>query len=193
MMDNLKFALFSVVVLVLLSLLGYWAVATIHSGSEFATKQKLAEAQKENSDLTKQVADLTDQLNTLEARSVANTATVNQPVATPDATTAQTTPTTTTKPTTQPTTYKNQTLINALGKLVSGNVFMKLNSSGTRVGTVQSFLNIYNKTSNKIDNDYGASMVKAVTAFQKDQGLTADGQAGPSTYNKMIAWLKKQG
>jgi peptidoglycan hydrolase-like protein with peptidoglycan-binding domain len=70
---------------------------------------------------------------------------------------------------------------------------MKLSSSGTRVGTVQNFLNLYNKTSNKIDNDYGASTVKSVAAFQKAQGLTADGQAGSSTFSKMISWLKKQG
>ena len=70
---------------------------------------------------------------------------------------------------------------------------MKLKSTGTRVGTVQNFLNLYNKTSNKIDNDYGASTVASVALFQKAQGLTSDGQAGASTFNKMISWLEKQG
>ncbi|MDE2031162.1 MAG: peptidoglycan-binding protein [Patescibacteria group bacterium] len=70
---------------------------------------------------------------------------------------------------------------------------MKLKSTGSRVGTVQNFLNIYNNTSSKVDNDYGASTQKAVMAFQKDQGLSADGQAGSSTFAKMISWLKKQG
>ncbi|PIR68691.1 hypothetical protein COU48_02755 [Candidatus Nomurabacteria bacterium CG10_big_fil_rev_8_21_14_0_10_03_31_7] len=70
---------------------------------------------------------------------------------------------------------------------------MKLKSIGTRVGTVQNFLNVYNKTSNKIDNSYGASTQKAVASFQKTQGMTADGEAGPSTFSKMIDWLKKQG
>ncbi|MBU0999326.1 peptidoglycan-binding protein [Patescibacteria group bacterium] len=70
---------------------------------------------------------------------------------------------------------------------------MKLKSRGTRVGTVQNFLNIYNNTSDKVDNDYGTSTQKAVTAFQKDQGLNADGEAGSGTFNKMISWLKKQG
>lgn len=180
-MDKLKFALFSIVVLAVVGLIGYWAVVTIQSGSEFGTTQKITQLQKENEDLTKQLADLTDKLNTLTPEPVDTT-----PVAqNPD-------PQTPTTPT-QPTTYKNQSLVNELQVLVSNKVFMKLKSSGTRVGTVQKFLNLYNKTSNKIDNDYGANMVKAVSAFQKDQGLSADGQAGPSTYSKMIDWLKKQG
>ena len=57
---------------------------------------------------------------------------------------------------------------------------------------MQNFLNIYNNTSNKIDNDYGANLKKTVTDFQKSEGVTADGEAGASTFNKMIDWLKKQ-
>jgi peptidoglycan hydrolase-like protein with peptidoglycan-binding domain len=57
---------------------------------------------------------------------------------------------------------------------------------------VQKFLNIYNNTSKKVDNDFGASTVKLVTAFQKDSGLTANGQVNTDTLNKMIDWIKKQ-
>jgi peptidoglycan hydrolase-like protein with peptidoglycan-binding domain len=188
MMDTLKFILFSIVVLVLVGILGYWAVATIKSGPEFASNQKIKELQNENEDLTKQVAELTDKLNTLQTQTVTPTPTTSSP-STSGATTAAATTTAPAKTTT----YKNQSLINELQKLVAANITMKLNSSGTRVGTVQNFLNIYNNTINKIDNDYGASMVKAVAAFQKAQGLTANGQAGSSTFNKMISWLKKQG
>ena len=70
---------------------------------------------------------------------------------------------------------------------------MKVGSKGTRVGTVQNFLNLYFKTSKKIDNDFGATMKADVIKFQKAVGLTADGQTGPTTYLKMIDWLKKQG
>jgi murein L,D-transpeptidase YcbB/YkuD len=185
-MDKLKFIVFSIIVLAVVGVIGYWAVVTIQSGGEFAKSQEISQLQKENADLTKQVADLTDKLNAstpmpepitkFTIPSVQNT-TSTQPVT----------------PSTQPTTYKNQSLINDLQALVTANVFMKLKSSGTRVGTVQKFLNLYNKTKNKIDNDYGASTVKAVAAFQKIQGLTADGQAGVSTFNKMISWLEKQG
>ena len=174
-METFKFILFSVVVLVLLGLLGYWAVVTLQSGPQFATNQKIQQLQKENSDLTKQVADLTDELNTLAPKPVDATPVV-VPVSTPKVVT-----------------YKNQDLIDQLQKLIDGNVLMKQKSSGTRVGTVQTFLNLYNNTSNKIDNDYGASMEKAISVFQKDQGLGADGQAGSGTFQKLIDWLKKQG
>jgi len=83
-------------------------------------------------------------------------------------------------------------LVSALQKLITDNVLMKEGSRGTRVGTVQQFLNVYNKTSGGIDNDYGAGTKTKVAAFQKATGLTADGQAGPATYQKMIDWLNKQ-
>jgi murein L,D-transpeptidase YcbB/YkuD len=189
MMDKLKFALFSIVILGLLGLLGYWAIFTIQPGSDFATNQKIEQLKKENEDLTKQVADLTDKLNVAQSQPVNPTSVVTQ-----DTTPANTSTTVVSTPApTKTTTYKNQSLINELQKLVTDNIFMKLKSSGVRVGTVQKFLNVYNGTSNKIDNDYGASTQSAVATFQKDQGLSADGQTGPSTYNKMISWLKKQG
>ena len=186
-MEKLKFTLFSIVVLTLLGVLGYWAVMTIKSGSEFAATLKIGELQQQNEDLTKQVADLTQQLNDSQTQ-LANATPAPTQSANPP--TAPSTPTTTS---TKPTTYKNQTLITQLQQLIADNISMKLKSSGTRVGTVQNFLNLYNNTSNKIDNDYGASTVKAVALFQKAQGLTADGQAGAGTFGKMVSWLEKQG
>ncbi|MBI2630677.1 peptidoglycan-binding protein [Candidatus Nomurabacteria bacterium] len=70
---------------------------------------------------------------------------------------------------------------------------MKVGSKGTRVGTIQKFLNLYNKTSKPVDNDYGPGLKADVTAYQKAAGTTADGETGPATYKKMIEWLKKQG
>lgn len=81
-------------------------------------------------------------------------------------------------------------LISSLEKLISDNVLMKEGSRGTRVGTVQEFLNAYNGTSDKVDNDYGPGTKTKVANFQKAVGLTADGQAGPNTYQKMIDWLE---
>lgn len=82
-------------------------------------------------------------------------------------------------------------LKNSLQKLIDDNVLMKKGSRGTRVGTVQEFLNIYNGTDSKIDNDYGATTENLVKDFQRKEGLTVDGQAGPGTYKKMIEWLDK--
>lgn len=104
---------------------------------------------------------------------------------------AQETPPTTPSPSTN-NTNENSDLTARLQKLITDNVLMKEGSRGTRVGTVQEFLNVYNKTSGGIDNDYGAGTKTKVAAFQKAVGLTADGQAGPATYQKMIDWLKKQ-
>jgi len=173
-MDKLKFALFSVVVLLMLGLIGYWAIATLQSGNEFAASQKIEQLQKENEDLKKEAENLTNELSALRPKEEPKTEEIKQePV--------------------QPTVYKYQNLINELQKLIDDNVFMKLKSGGGRVGTLQKFLNIYNNTSNKVDNDYGASTERAVKSFQKEQGLNADGQAGPGTFSQMIDWLKKQG
>lgn len=73
--------------------------------------------------------------------------------------------------------------------LINDKVFMKKGSRGTRVGTVQKFLIAYG-VSMKVDNDYGDSVANAVKKFQKEEGLTADGETGPTTYQKMIEWLK---
>ncbi len=105
--------------------------------------------------------------------------TIEEPVAVPE---TPTTPET-------PASGEHGALIAALQKLITDNVLMKEGSRGTRVGTVQQFLNVYNKTSGGIDNDYGAGTKTKVAAFQKAVGLTADGQAGPNTYKKMIDWL----
>ena len=192
MIDKLKSILFSIVVLLVLGLIGYWAIVTLPSGSDFKLSQKVSELQKQNDALTKQVSDLTDQLSTQQSQQVASTTTPTQNTTT-NTNTTTTTPKTSTDTSTKPVTYKNQDLIDALQRIVNANIVMDLKSSGTRVGTVQKFLNLYNKTSLAIDNDYGASTQKAVMAFQKDQGLTSDGRAGPGTFNKMISWLKNQG
>jgi murein L,D-transpeptidase YcbB/YkuD len=178
-MDKLKFALFSIVTLSLLGLLGYWAVNTIQSGSESALSQKVKTLQKENEDLKTQIDKLNSQISDLQSELPPPVASNPNPNPTPT-------------PTPTPTVSKYQDLINSLQKLVNGNVFLKLKSVGGYVGTVQQFLNIYNDTTNKIDNDYGAGTKTAVAAFQTDMGLTADGQAGTGTFKAMIDWLKKQ-
>jgi len=122
--------------------------------------------------LQTEVQNLTDEISTLQPKPVEPAPVPNKVIA--------------------PTVFKYQSLIDELQKLISSNVFLKLKSSGAKVGTVQNFLNIYNNTSNKVDNDYGASTVQMVAAFQKDMGLGADGQAGSNTFSKMIDWLKKQ-
>ena len=180
-MDKLKFALLSIVVLSLVGLTWYWSVSTIESGSDHAINQKVKELSEENEKLKTEVRELTFELAALKPKVVESTPQIVTP--TPEVK----------KPAPAPTTYEHQTLINDLQKLVDDGVTMKLKSMGSRVGTVQKFLNIYNDTSLKVDNDYGAGTVKLVTEFQKAEGLLADGEAGPGTFRKMIEWLKEQG
>lgn len=77
-------------------------------------------------------------------------------------------------------------LLEELEELIDDDIYMKEGSYGTRVGTVQKFLNLYLEEQTSVDNDYGPTTVSRVEAFQSSEGLTADGQAGPNTYQQMI-------
>ena len=202
-MDDIKSIIFGIIILGLLGLGGYWAFSTMESGSSHIDSQKLKTLEKENQDLKDEVSKLNSEVSTLtlskdeqassnEINSVSADANVYSKVGTTIPTKTVTPAKTATTKTSLTTISKNQTLINDLQKLVNGNIYLKKGSTGTQVGTVQKFLNIYNKTSNKIDNDYGNTTITLVKNFQKAQGLTADGNAGSGTFKKMISWLKSQ-
>lgn len=175
-MDKLKFLLFSIVTLALVGLIGYWSVNTIQSGTEYVKDQKIKQLEKENKDLNKEVEKQQSELGVLQSKLEALAPSVEENPA--------------------PIVYKYQDLIDELQKLIDNNVSLKQKSRGEGVGTVQKFLNIYNDTSKKVDNDYGVGTAKLVIAFQKDQKdpeLKANGEIGIDTFNEMIDWLKLQG
>lgn len=178
-MENFKFVLFSIITIVLLGVGGYWAFSTMESGSGHVDSQKLKNLEQENSDMEREIASLKREITLLEAKQQEEPEQVVVENKEPQTTTP-----------TKTTVLKYQTLINELQKLVDGNIYLKSKSQGPAVGTVQKFLNIYNNTSSKIDNDYGASTATAIKSFQKAVGLTQDGETGPNTYKKMISWLK---
>ncbi len=182
-MENFKFILSSTFIILLLGGAGYWAFNTIESGSSHVDAQKQKELEQKNQDLEKQLADLTRENSLLQS------AQDQQSQKEQDATVAETPKTPTTTPT-KTATLKYQSLINEVQKLVDGNIYLKLKSQGAAVGTLQKFLNIYNNTSTKVDNDYGPGVTTRVKAFQKDQGLLQDGEVGVNTFKKMITWLK---
>jgi peptidoglycan hydrolase-like protein with peptidoglycan-binding domain len=189
-MDNLKFILVSLIVLVVVGIIGYWAFITIEPGDLHAEKVKEQQLEDENTALTTQITTLNTQIASLQAEQ----AQLTQPATTAPATTGtgleeKPLPSTSTA---SGSSSKYQSLINSLQQLVTANVSMKVGSTGTRVGTIETFLNIYDKTSQKIDNDYGANTKANIANFQKAQGLTADGAAGATTFQKMIDWLNKQ-
>ena len=173
-MEKLKFIIFSIIALGLLVIVGYWAVVTLQSGTEYKASQQIRQLEKENEDLKKEMKRLKGEL-TAPQFTPTDPAPAEEEPKTPDTVV-----------------YKYQSLIDELQKLINDKIFLKLKSSGPRVGAIQKFLNIYNNTSNKVDNDYGENTKKLVSAFQKEQSLIADGEAGPGTFRKMIDWLKEQ-
>lgn len=178
MAENFKFTLLFIIIFSGILLLGYWTFVTLKPASVVVERQKQEELKEQNEQLAKEVADLKNQLRILKESEPV----VKEPTEKPTVTTP--TPTTTSS--------KYQSLINELQKLSDDKVYMKEKSQGSRVGTIQTFLNIYNKTSKPVDNDYGPGTKTDVMNFQKAQGITADGETGPGTYSKMIEWLRKQ-
>lgn len=180
-MENFKAISLTVIAFAVVGIVGYWAVVTVEPGDVSLYKQKLKAAETSNEELQKEVSELKSELALLKSREEADKPAPIEPAGVVPAE----------KP--APTqTSKYQSLINELQKLVDGNIFMKVGSRGTRVGTIQTFLNIYNKTSKKVDNDYGPGLKTDIMNFQKAVGVTADGETGSATYKKMIEWLKKQ-
>lgn len=185
-MENFKFTIFTIIILVVVLFVGYWAFSTIESGSDHLSNQEIKSLKQENELLKEQNKDLQSQVEALSEKvktEEADASNVEEPVINEEKTE-------TTESNTVPSKY--QTLISEIEKLIKDNVSMKKGSQGTRVGTVQKFLNVYNNTSNKIDNDYGAGTEIAIKKFQTEQGLTSDGEAGPGTFRKMVEWLKAQ-
>jgi hypothetical protein len=185
-MEDFKFGLVTVLGIGVIGLIGFWAFRTLDPGDLHEARQEQKKLVEENEELKEEVAKLKSELLALApAPETEKPTPTEQKPQTPEPTPVPPPKTTTT--------YKHQSLINELQGLVNDNVVMKEGSQGTRVGTIQKFFNLYFKTSDRIDNDFGAGTKTDVINFQKAEKLQADGQTGPSTYRKMIDWLKKQG
>jgi murein L,D-transpeptidase YcbB/YkuD len=193
--ENLKFTIVSILVLMIFGALGYWAFSTIESGTGHINSQEQKEIAQRVKDLTDENYQLKRQLSLLEEKQNLDQLTeteeknqeldkiIEEPVKNTEPSKPQTS-------TTSAKTYKYQSLIDELQSLVNKNAYLKLKSQGPAVGSVQKFLNIYNNTNSRVDNDYGPGTVTLVKSFQKANGLTADGEVGVGTLKKMISWLK---
>ena len=171
-MENIKFIIISIIFIAIFGFLGYWAFSTIESGSTHAYNQKIKDLKKENEKLTKELDLLKNEKDTEKDIVQDNNISIksNQQE--------------------NKVAYKHQNLIDRLQKMANDNIYLKLKSKGVMVGTIQEFFNIYNNTSNKIDNDFGIKLETTVRNFQKAQGVNISGQVGPNTLKAMIAWLK---
>lgn len=195
--ENLKFTIVSILTLALLGAFSYWAFSSIESGSSHIESQKQKEMEQKIVDLTDENYQLKRQLGLLEELKkedpLVGIETKNQEVdKTKDIPAKPVEPIKPKAPTTDTSSksYKYQSLIDEIQGLVNKLTYLKAKSQGPAVGTVQKFLNLYNNTNNKIDNDYGPVTVTAIKIFQKAQGLTDDGEAGVDTFKKMVSWLK---
>lgn len=173
-MQNFKFIVLSIIALIVTGLIAYWAVVTIKPGDVIVERQKQQALRDQNEELQAEIKDLKNQLAQLEDSLPKE----------PEAPAAGKNPVSV-----QPSKYDN--LIGDLQKLADDKVFLKEKSKGSSVGAVQAFLNIYNSTNKKVDNDYGPGTKTDVANFQKAEGLSADGQVGTNTFLKMIDWLKE--
>ena len=100
-----------------------------------------------------------------------------------DTTPADTTPTDTTPTDTTPTdtTPTNTTPTGGNVTSVPTEATLRAGTTGSSVTDLQNALNQLGYDVGTADGNYGAATTAAVSAFQKDKGLTEDGVAGPTT------------
>lgn len=86
--------------------------------------------------------------------------------------------------------YANDGLVSApIYKL--GDRLLKKGTKGSDVSELQTWLTKFDYLNDKIDGDFGSKTKKAVEAFQKANGLTADGEYGQQTHNAMLVLIEK--
>ena len=172
-MNEFKYQFVNIILLALLGTGIYWAFTTIDNSVVY-DKDTIVVVNSENKD-TDEVEEIILFDNTKRDEEVE--------VITPKETESQVTLKELSK--------DEKELLSKLEGLISDNINMKVGSHGTRVGTVQKFLNVYFKTTKVVDNEYGPGTKSDVKKFQQSEKLGADGLAGPNTYRKMVQILKK--
>ncbi|HLD38055.1 MAG TPA: bZIP transcription factor, partial [Candidatus Nanoarchaeia archaeon] len=65
-MKNFKDILFGIIILLIVILLGYWAVVSIESGSTHVEKQKQQELEQKNKELEQEIEKLKNEIEALE-------------------------------------------------------------------------------------------------------------------------------
>jgi hypothetical protein len=166
-MTDGKFQFIAALFFIILGAVGHWAFSSLDFGKAREVVindiDQIDGAAQDISDITDSLADLTQEI---EDNNQTGDPVVEEPAVNP-----------------------HQDVVDKLQKLIDDEIYMKEGSSGTRVGTVQQFLNIFSDTNNNVDNEFGSGTKAKVVAFQKSVSITADGAPGPTTYQSMIDWL----
>ena len=91
-----------------------------------------------------------------------------------------------------PLTFQNDDELKIPYPRPTGNPNLQNGSSGDSVKWLQYALNLVNNAGLKVDGQFGSGTQQAVVNFQRTNGLTADGIAGPATISKIVEVRKKQ-
>jgi peptidoglycan hydrolase-like protein with peptidoglycan-binding domain len=71
------------------------------------------------------------------------------------------------------------------------NVYLKINSTGEDVKTIQFVLKQLGYNTGTIDGIYGPKTLNSIKSFQKYYKLTVDGTVGNNTWNKIMSFYNK--
>lgn len=168
-MNEFKFQLSTIVLVALLAFGAYWAFTNLDTGVRYQRDDIIVSDPETDAVVDEVIVQNDDTIDVIVEQEQTD---VPDPMPTPSLSEEQ------------------QTLLAELEDLIVDDIFMREGSRGTRVGTVQNFLNLYLDTESSVDNQYGPGTRARVRQFQEQEGLSADGLAGPSTYGAMIDVLE---
>lgn len=175
-MNELKYQITQIVFLVLLGLGAYWAFTHLDDGISYTRDEIVTVAQNTDAtpDETINVIDNETVLSAGEDTELAPPVNDIEVVVNPTDSNSG-----------------NSDLIDDLQKIVDADIIMKSGSNGTRVGSVQKFLDLYFSDKDVVaDNDFGPGTTRLVKEFQTKELNGGDGRVGPNTLKEMIKWLE---
>ena len=181
-MENLKFTVTSLIMVLVIAAIGFLAYMALERGDESGLKQQVRELKQQVDEKDETIVELERQIASLsvdlegQQEIVAEQEEAEQEES---------------EVSNEPSSSSHADLLAALQNLKSRGVVLEPGNSGSSVGTIQKFLNVYNNTSGGVDNDFGPGTRGKVENFQANEGLTVDGGVGPGTLGEMIDWLSE--
>lgn len=184
-MENLKFTITSIIMVLVIAAIGFLAYMALEKGDESGLKQQVRELKNELAEKDETITDLERQIASLSVDLEGQQEIVAEQEQAAEEVKEET------PATTEPSSSEHADLLAALQSLKSKGVVLEPGDSGSSVGTIQKFLNVYNNTSGGVDNDFGPGTRKKVETFQTNEGIGVDGGVGPGTLSTMIKWLSE--
>ena len=180
-MNELKYQITQILFLVLLGFGAYWAFTHLDDGITY-TRDEIVTVM-ENNQAPDEIINVIENENIVsnELEITSGESNQNIPVDTNSMNQGQI----------ESSTNINQELVSSLERLQESNIILSSGSSGSRVGIVQEFLDVYFSDRDiTVDNDYGPTTTRLVREFQTTELTGGDGRVGPNTLRAMIQWLE---